>query len=373
MSTHASTSQAAAIQANSLAALAIDSLDVGVIAVDQNACVIFTNAHTKRLFPNANGAQNLSDYLSPVDSTTTWRALITAVQNSLPTPPIECEIVSPAPSSKTRIYAKCVPLSYPPGQSTGAVITILDERIHNEGSTDEQELLQRLASLGKLTSCVAHELNNPLDGILRYTNLALRLADAKEDDKLSKYLQESRTGIKRMVQIISDLLAYSRTSAKDFDISNINEIVEQAAKSISELVDDQRLEISLDLHHKNMPSVSGSRLYQVCCNLMKNACDAMPAGGQLAVSTRIENDHVVIRFADTGTGLPDDLQDIFQPFTTSKSPGKGTGLGLAICRDFIEGISGTIVTEPNRPHGAIFIASIPLASCMTDQRGKDGV
>ncbi len=373
MNIDASTYQSAASQAGRLSEMIIDSLDVGVIALDQSANITFINMQAKQQIPRVCLARHLSDYLRPVDLITSWASIISAIDNSTQISLVECETVGTDQIPNKIIDVKCMPLRGASGEIIGVIISLLGVRPFEDSPTNQQEILQRLASLGRLTSQVAHELNNPLDGILRYTNLALRLVDANDNAKLSTYLHESRTGIKRMVQIISDLLEYSRTAAKGFDLSNINEIVEQAAKSVSELVDDRRLLISLNLHHENMPSISGSRLYQVCCNLMKNALDAMPAGGQLVVSTNIESGHVVIRFADTGTGLPDGVQDIFRPFVTTKTLGSGTGLGLAICKDFIEDMNGTITAEPNQPVGAIFTTRVPLASCVASQGAKGAI
>ncbi len=354
-----------AINDHRMVDMALDSLDVGIIVLDRNANIMLTNARARKDIPHICHAHNLGDYLCPLDPATTWKSILQAVLESSIAQPVDCTSPHNDQPPPTIFKAKCKLLRHPNGEATESVIVIWERQTRDDNPTDQQDLMRRLASLGKLTSHVAHELNNPLDGILRYTNLALRLADANTDKRLSMYLQESRTGIKRMVHIISDLLEYSRSAGKDFDESDINEIVEQALKSVTEGVDTTRLNISLDLHHENMPYVRGSRLYQVCCNLIKNAVDAMPDGGQLTVTTGITEDHVVICIADTGMGLPQDGQDIFQPFVTTKAPGKGTGLGLSICKDFIEDMNGSITAESNHPQGAIFTTKIPVMNCET--------
>ena len=112
-----------------------------------------------------------------------------------------------------------------------------------------------------------------------------------------------------------------------------------------------------------MPAVRGSRLYQVCGNLIKNAIDAMPDGGRLAVTAGMVDDEVVIRVADTGVGLPDEVDKVFEPFFTTKAAGKGTGLGLAICKDFVEDMHGAITAAPGEEGGAVFTIRIPISSC----------
>jgi signal transduction histidine kinase len=116
-----------------------------------------------------------------------------------------------------------------------------------------------------------------------------------------------------------------------------------------------------------MPAVRGGRLYQVCCNLIKNAIDAMPDGGRLTISTGRVDEHVVLRVADTGPGLPEDASRIFEPFYTTKEVGQGAGLGLAISKDFVEDMGGTLEGETDPEGGAIFTVRIPLSSCHSDR------
>jgi len=240
-------------------------------------------------------------------------------------------------------------------------------QLHENGGPpipEEQfEVSRRLASLGRMAARVAHELNNPLDGILRYINLALRTVDQAPPDKLKDYLSESRTGLLRMVGIITDLLEFTRGGENELELLGINEVVEQAIRSQSASAESARVVIASDFQRRDMPHVRGGRLYQVCVNLIKNAIEAMPNGGRLSITTGIVSDHVVIRVADTGTGLPDPPERVFEPFFTTKPPGKGTGIGLPICRDFIEDLGGTVAAEAGQDSGAIFTVRIPVAGC----------
>ncbi|MCH7873611.1 MAG: HAMP domain-containing histidine kinase, partial [Planctomycetes bacterium] len=107
----------------------------------------------------------------------------------------------------------------------------------------------------------------------------------------------------------------------------------------------------------------GTRLYQICCNLLKNAIDAMVDGGHVSITTSVVDEHVVIEFADTGPGLPDDGDAIFELFYTTKEPGTGTGLGLAICKEYVEAMQGTITAAPGDEGGAVFTVRIPVSAC----------
>ncbi len=280
----------------------------------------------------------------------------------------ECAIRPADRSCAVLASLRCTPLREQ-GQEhvTGAVITVT-EGARQEVVEEKLEVSKRLASLGKLATRVAHELNNPLDGILRYINLAMRVTTDQPHTKLTDYLTESRTGAIRMVQIIGELLEFSRTTDGEFGEMNINETVEQAIKSTTSDADANGIIVAADFHSQNMPHTRGSRLYQVCCNLIKNAVDAMPEGGRLSVTTGLVDGEVVIEVADTGSGLPDPVEKVFEPFFTTKEPGKGTGLGLAICKDYIDEMRGTITAEPGEQGGAVFTVRVPAGMCHAPNR-----
>ncbi len=240
---------------------------------------------------------------------------------------------------------------------------------------------ERLLSIGRLAAKVAHELNNPLDGILRYLGLARRLVVTEgtaaaegaggppipaSTGKVAAYLDEARAGLMRMAKIIRELLEFSRRSPGGAEELRVNDVVEQAIRAVSPRADDQGVLIAADFQDRDMPVLPGGRLLQVCLNLLKNALDAMPRGGRMMISTGVVGDEVVLRFADTGPGLPADASRIFEPFHTTKPQGEGTGLGLAICKDIVEGMGGGIEASRGEEAGAVFTVRIPRA------RGKTG-
>lgn len=226
-----------------------------------------------------------------------------------------------------------------------------------------EELDRRLTALGKLAARVAHELNNPLDGIIRYVNLALRRETVAGDEKARSFLEQSRTGLMRMMAIIGDLLEYSRTTEGAFDAIGINECIETAIQEHAHTAEKNGVVIAADYRTAELPGVSGTRLLQVCGNLIRNALDAMPKGGRLTITSGQGSGEVFIKVADTGGGLPDDLNRIFEPFFTTKGPGQGTGLGLAICREFVEELGGSL-TAQNSAGGALLTIRLPLSRCV---------
>lgn len=221
---------------------------------------------------------------------------------------------------------------------------------------------ERLATLGKLTSKVAHELNNPMDGILRYINLTLRIVEQENLEKAKEYLTQCRKGLMRMVQIVSELLEFSRSTYAPFEHVKIEQIIEDAIKTMGTRAETLNVRI-LPNYAAGIPEIPSGNLFQVFCNLTKNALDAMPDGGQLRISTRLAADNTaVVEFRDTGAGFaPENANVIFEPFFTTKDKGKGTGLGLAICKDIIERYNGRITAENAPGGGSIFTVYLPVA------------
>jgi two-component system NtrC family sensor kinase len=221
---------------------------------------------------------------------------------------------------------------------------------------------ERLASVGKHASKVAHELNNPLDGILRYINLAMRVVEQENLAKPKEYLAQCRQGLMRMVQIISELLEFSRSTYTPLEYTKIEQIIEDAVKTMESRADAANVSIARN-YTLGMPQVRSGNLFQVFCNLAKNALDAMPNGGELRVSTSLAaDDTIAVELRDTGTGLPTEgIDAIFEPFFTTKEGGKGTGLGLAICRDIVESCNGRITARNAPDGGSIFTVYLPVA------------
>lgn len=253
----------------------------------------------------------------------------------------------------------CIPVAAcDGGQITGGTLVIED--VTAVASMEKRlAVSERLAAVGKLAARVAHELNNPLDGILRYINLAIRAAELGAAEKVPSYLSQARGGLLRMTEIIRQLVEFSRSTYTAFGDTGVNAIVEESVKVLSDQAVQNHVAIVCRLS-EGMPAAGGTNLFQVFCNLIKNAIDAMPGGGTLTISTEPVDREAVIRFEDTGVGLPREAQRLFEPFFTTKETGKGTGLGLAICKDIIEKYNGRIEAA-NRPGGgSVFTVRIPM-------------
>ena len=219
------------------------------------------------------------------------------------------------------------------------------------------EANERLAMIGKLAAGVAHELNNPLDGVLRYVNLAV--------DKLPRespqvtYLLEARRGLRRMADIVRDLLQFSRNAnveSADEDAARLaRDAVEQVVASHGR---DRPIQTVFEFPDAGVALPRG--MFQVFGNLARNAVDAMPKGGTLRVTATLASGRVRIDFADTGTGIPEEIRArIFEPFFTTKEVGRGTGLGLPICQRIVERLGGTLSLESEVGAGTTVRIDLP--------------
>jgi two-component system sensor histidine kinase HydH len=166
-----------------------------------------------------------------------------------------------------------------------------------------------------------------------------------------------------MGQIVGALLEFSRSTPSTFEQATIKKIIEDALTAMDGRARDANVTIVCNYHRADLPVVRGSSIFQVCCNLIKNAIDAMPDGGTLTIITDVVGPDVVIIFEDTGIGLPEDEAKIFEPFFTTKERGQGTGLGLAVCRELIQRYAGSITAARREPRGSSFTVKIPTRNC----------
>jgi signal transduction histidine kinase len=222
---------------------------------------------------------------------------------------------------------------------------------------------ERLAAVGRLASRVAHELNNPLDGILRYINLTIRAIENENLEKPKEYLVQCQQGLMRMIQIVKELLEFSRCPYITQEFISLEQIIEDAIKTVNAKAEALNVKIHRN-YHAELPKIRNGNIFQVFCNLVMNALDAMPHGGEIMITTYPEKDNaIVVAFSDTGTGLPpENTEIIFEPFFTTKEKGKGTGLGLAICRDIVNSYNGQITARNLPEGGSIFTVYLPLSA-----------
>ena len=250
----------------------------------------------------------------------------------------------------------------------------LEERV--EQKTDELRRalsnmvqMEKMASLGKLAASVAHELNNPLAGILAYAKLlkkkigkrSLLQEDAKEiESELGMIADESA----RCGNIVNNLLLFSRQKVGDFQPQNLAGIIEQSLKLIAHHLTMSNVKCEIKLPSEPVEIVCDpQQIEQALLALEINSIEAMPEGGNLKVEMELlkKENAVRIKVVDTGIGInAEDLDHIFEPFFTTKKDGKGTGLGLAVVHGIVERHNGQIEVQSKVNLGTTFTITLPL-------------
>jgi two-component system NtrC family sensor kinase len=242
-----------------------------------------------------------------------------------------------------------------------------DERLQK--AHEQLTRSEKLTALGEMAAGVAHEINNPLGGILLYGNLVLE--DLPENGTARENMKKIIHQTNRCKNIVQGLLDFSRTPTGDMLHLRINELVTASLN----LVKDQAIFHGIEVETRfaeNLPEVNGdpSRLEEVFLNLFINAADAMKEkGGRLRITTSSTVNRVKVIITDTGKGIDQvHLPHIFEPFFTTKDPGQGTGLGLSIAYGVIKRHNGFIDAESAPGKGTTFIVSLP--SCEAGEGGN---
>jgi two-component system NtrC family sensor kinase len=217
-----------------------------------------------------------------------------------------------------------------------------------QAAQDQLVRTEKLTSLGKLSASIAHEINNPLAGILTFAKLVVRTLEQGAPDEatrkaLVKHLLLVQRETERCSAIVRNLLDFARERPLALKDVNVNLVVEEAVQLLGNQVQIQNVTLEKRLGH--VPVVEGDfgQLRQACVNVIMNACEAMQRGGRLSIDTALVGDGawVELAFADTGPGIaPDVLSKIFDPFFTTKE--KGTGLGLSVVYGIVERHGGKI-------------------------------
>jgi two-component system, NtrC family, sensor kinase len=257
---------------------------------------------------------------------------------------------------------------YENGQETATmgIYNDLRERLSVRDKLQEaqSQLLQaeKMASLGQLAAGVAHEINNPLTGILMYGNLLKEKlkGDPPLQDSLNYILEDAE----RCRDIVKNLLAYSRQSGGSRERFMLNTLVEESFL----LIRDQKLFINVTIRKfladVGLPvKADRKKMSQVFINLVMNALDVMDRKGVLTLRTYRDEEHknACLEISDTGSGIPaEHLTRIFDPFFTTKEPGKGTGLGLSTAYGIVKDNQGEIFVKETGPQGTTFLVELPL-------------
>ena len=226
------------------------------------------------------------------------------------------------------------------------------------GLKKQIESQERLVSLGKLAGGIAHEFNNPLDGVMRYNNLCL--SHAQNDEVLREYLTEVQMGLKRMANIVKNLLACARQSPGNIHKVDIHKTIEQALKELYPYLATKNINLVKNFS-QNLPEITDWGVERIISNLVKNAIDAIDKNGTIEITTLLEDGNIKLLVSDTGRGITlDDLEKIFEPFFTTKEIDKGCGLGLTVVNEIVKFYNGKIKVKSRQNEGTTFTVKLPV-------------
>jgi two-component system, NtrC family, sensor kinase len=236
---------------------------------------------------------------------------------------------------------------------------VTDERV----MTNELASAERLAAIGRLAGGVAHEINNPLGGILAFAQIMQR--EKVTDAERQEYLAEIEKSALRCKEIVELLLRFSRQASRPERRSLlVNDVVRDAVRTFAAREPERAHPARLVLGER-VPAVMGDvgQLQQVVSHLLSNALDSGGRRGEVEIETSTDSEDVVLAVRDRGTGVPaEDLPRLYDPFFTTKEEGKGRGLGLAVVYAIVQEHGGKITARNREGGGAEFVVTLPMAS-----------
>lgn len=226
---------------------------------------------------------------------------------------------------------------------------------------------EKLASIGKLSATIAHEINNPLNGILTYTKLIEKRLGRdnltpQEVQKIKSYLVTMIRETERCSAIVRNLLDFARQREPSLkhDV-NVNNLLEDSLTFLSNQISLQNIEVLRNYSDIPLITADPQQMRQVFLNILINACEAMPNGGRITVTTRysVDEQKVIVEIVDTGVGIDKEYLDkIFDPFFTTKE--KGTGLGLSVVYGIVTAHKGELMVESKKGEGTKVTIKLPL-------------
>ncbi|OHE23737.1 MAG: hypothetical protein A2X92_08980 [Syntrophus sp. GWC2_56_31] len=236
---------------------------------------------------------------------------------------------------------------------------------------------ERMASMGELSAMVAHEINNPLSGILSYAKVSSKLLSRRNiDAEVLESIKHNLTFIsdetKRCGNIVKSLLVFARKTSGDFKEEHLDIIIDNSIKVIDHSVEMKELVLVKELDQENdMIQCDAGGIQQVLVALIVNAIEATPRGGKITIKTdfQSEKDRIRIMVTDTGKGIPDDvLPHIFEPLFSTKA--KNTGLGLSLVYGIVEQHTGVIDVKSKVGEGTTFTIILPRVSSKEENQDR---
>lgn len=346
----------------------IESLATGLVICDDDYHLLQSNKAAERFLPfiNRSTDSNKIDLKvwDLIDDADVSEFLESSYKSQKSNVSEEFTIVTSGGSSRF-IVVSMMPLVRS-RKITGNIITIED--ITEKRNQDT--LLRRMESLASLTNLaasVAHEIKNPLGSISIHIQLIQKtMAKARKEGKLpdekyaEKYLEIVNQEIDRLNQIIVDFLFAVRPISASLESVDINEMLNRFASFFSPELESKNIQLSMCILKDSPRLMLDEKLFkQVIINLVQNAIAAMPDGGKLIFSSKIQDERYILNIADNGIGMDEDtVARVFEPYFTTKT--KGTGLGLTMVYKIIKEFSGDITVQSYKGEGSVFSISLPI-------------
>jgi two-component system sensor histidine kinase AtoS len=219
------------------------------------------------------------------------------------------------------------------------------------------DVQEKFAIIGKLAGGIAHEFNNPLDGVLRYTNLCL---EHMNDEVVRGYLLEIRNGLNRMAAIVRNLIACSRNEFPEREFVDLQLAINYALKSIQLECSHKKVQVVSSIQ-PDIPLLPDRGLERILVNLMRNAVQACPEEGRIDIIAKCIDSVLTIVIKDNGHGISEEnMNKIFEPFFTTKDKSQGCGLGLTVVAEIVKGYEGRLDVESKVNNGTTFTVNIPV-------------
>ena len=333
----------------------VESLNVGVLAVDLEGTVEAWNSRMEQVFGvprDAAVGQPLGNLLpaelaSEIASRDDQEQITGIYKHRLQ-----------RQGRSLMVNVSITPLVGKSGERIGRLL-LFDDVTQRERMEEQMSQTEKLTSLGLLAAGVAHEVNTPLAVISNYIQMLAK--EMPMDDPRHSIIEKIVKQTFRASEIVNNLLNFSRTGAGELADVDLNRVVEETLSLVAHPLKTSQIRVVKQLSD-GLPPVRGSanKLQQVFLNLFLNARDAMPAGGMLEVRTTAHNGSVEIEVVDTGNGIPrEHIHKIFDPFFTTKATGRGTGLGLSVTYGIIKEHAGRIDVRSTPGRGTSFHVEFP--------------
>lgn len=333
----------------------VENVETGILTLDENRQVTSLNGPARRIL----GVPQLAQAQSWMDLLADWPEFHAPLEYAFATPTQKSrgDYIAVEREQRQLTYRLSLfPLSF--RRQAGWLLTVEDltERVNMR---EQMARMDRLASLGRMSAGIAHEIRNPLTGVsLLLDELHDRMLGQQADQRL---IRKALGEIERLEELVGELLHFSAATKPQLRPTRLAEVLENSLFLVRKQCERQGIEIRVTCAD-NLPALQldADRMKQVFLNLFSNAIDAMPTGGLLHIETRLQDQGVQVIVSDSGCGIEAEKQGlIFEPFYTSKG-GEGTGLGLAISHNIISDHGGTIVVDSVAGKGTSLRLLLPL-------------